>query len=648
MVTLTRSLGAFAFGRELIGLPRALRLVAALVACWVAVVALSGCDDSASSPGAPVIGTQPAAVTVADGTPANFTVTATGDAPLAYQWRRDGIDLVDGAGTAGATSAALSLSAQLAFSGSQISVRVSNGAGSTDSSDALLTVTAAAPSILTQPANAEVPAGAAATFSVTIAGGTAPVTYQWKRNGTAIAGATAASYTTAPTVIGDSGATFAVDLVNPVGTLTSTSALLTVSTGNGWGAPVLISSGNALGSPGRPDVAIDAAGNAIAVWREQIGSTRNAAWASRYVAGGAWSTAATIDNAVGSALPPRIALTPSGTAVASFGQSSLDAGGVVRLFATRFTGTWAAPQVIDTSDQTPPDEPRIALAPDGTAMATFLQSDGAFPRVWATPSTATNAWGPPAMLDAAGGAFPEVTLAANGHAVVTWVESQGPAAVALWASRDAGAGWSAPVRVSPDTGLCSRSVRVVSDPNGNVIAVWSQVIAAVRTVRSARMTDTDGVWSAPVSLSGGTNDAYGEDVAIDTKGNAVVIWNENGAGIFANRFTSGAATWSGPANIAKDVTPLSVSAEPRVAIDGNGNALAVWLQIPTGTTGKRVYAAHATAAGWGTPFNLMVDPNATTDEAAVIAVNADGEATAVWKQTIDAPFAVGIWARGYR
>ncbi|PYU20295.1 MAG: hypothetical protein DMG30_21570, partial [Acidobacteria bacterium] len=70
---------------------------------------------------------------------------------------------------------------------------VSNYAGSATSSAATLTVNVP-PSITTQPASQTVTAGQTATFSVT-ATGTAPLNYQWQKNGAAISGATSSSYT---------------------------------------------------------------------------------------------------------------------------------------------------------------------------------------------------------------------------------------------------------------------------------------------------------------------------------------------------------------------------------------------------------------------------------------------------------------------
>lgn len=94
-----------------------------------------------------------------------------------------------------------------------------------------------APSITSEPANRTVTAGQTATFSVT-ATGTAPLTYQWRKNGTTIKGATASTYTTPATTTSDSGAKFTVVVSNDAGSATSTAAVLTVNAA----APLLESS----------------------------------------------------------------------------------------------------------------------------------------------------------------------------------------------------------------------------------------------------------------------------------------------------------------------------------------------------------------------------------------------------------------------
>ncbi|HET6331400.1 MAG TPA: PKD domain-containing protein, partial [Holophagaceae bacterium] len=90
-----------------------------------------------------------------------------------------------------------------------------------------LGTTATAPSITTQPASTTVNAGATATFSVG-ASGTAPLSYQWQKNGANIGGATSASYTTPATTSTDNGATFSATVSNAAGSATSNNATLTV------------------------------------------------------------------------------------------------------------------------------------------------------------------------------------------------------------------------------------------------------------------------------------------------------------------------------------------------------------------------------------------------------------------------------------
>src|ERR1700687_1950392 len=72
------------------------------------------------------------------------------------------------------------------------------------------------PSITTQPASQTVTVGHSATFSVTCTG-KAPLTYQWRRNGTAISGAASVTYTTPASATSDSGSQFSVVISTSTG-----------------------------------------------------------------------------------------------------------------------------------------------------------------------------------------------------------------------------------------------------------------------------------------------------------------------------------------------------------------------------------------------------------------------------------------------
>jgi hypothetical protein len=85
-----------------------------------------------------------------------------------------------------------------------------------------------APTISSQPASTKVTAGQTARFNIA-ATGTAPLTYQWKKNGAAISGATSPTYTTPAETASDNNAQFTVAVSNAAGSAASNAAILTVS-----------------------------------------------------------------------------------------------------------------------------------------------------------------------------------------------------------------------------------------------------------------------------------------------------------------------------------------------------------------------------------------------------------------------------------
>jgi hypothetical protein len=177
--------------------------------------------------GAPTITAQPTSQTVTAGQTATFAVLASGPAPLSYQW------LKNGANISGATSASYTTPATTTSdSGATLKAVISNSAGNTTSNAATLTVNGAptGPSITTQPASQTVASGQTVTFTVA-ATGTAPLTYQWFENGTAISGATSSTYTTPATTTSYNGDVFQVTVSNSVSSVTSDSVTLTIVSG---------------------------------------------------------------------------------------------------------------------------------------------------------------------------------------------------------------------------------------------------------------------------------------------------------------------------------------------------------------------------------------------------------------------------------
>jgi hypothetical protein len=200
---------------------------------------LAACGGSADAPpppeSIPTVLTQPADQGVVAGTAATFSVSANGAAPLSYQWAGspDGITFTN---IAGATGASYNTGATtLAQSGTRYRVMVSNSLGSVTSSAARLTVTAlvVAPAIITQPADQTVTAPATATFNVTATGTTPSYQWQLSTDGGAsfnqvAGGPDAPSLAITNTTVSQSGQRYRVVVSNSAGSVTSSSALLTV------------------------------------------------------------------------------------------------------------------------------------------------------------------------------------------------------------------------------------------------------------------------------------------------------------------------------------------------------------------------------------------------------------------------------------
>jgi hypothetical protein len=167
----------------------------------------------------PAITTQPTDLTVNQGANALFSITATGDAPLAYQWFK-GETLLGGQ-----TAASLTLnSVGTADAGSYLCL-VTNVAGSITSAPAVLTVIVP-PAITTPPANQTANQGAAASFTV-VASGTEPLSYQWRKGVSDLPGKTSATLNLSNVLSSDEGS-YSCVVSNAAGSVESAAATLTV------------------------------------------------------------------------------------------------------------------------------------------------------------------------------------------------------------------------------------------------------------------------------------------------------------------------------------------------------------------------------------------------------------------------------------
>ncbi len=172
---------------------------------------------------APAFTTQPVSQTVTAGSSVTFTAAASGSPAPTYQWKKGGVNI------SGATSATYTLASTVSGDAGSYTVMATNSVSAVTSNTAILTVNAAttAPAFTTQPASQTVTAGNWVLFTAAASGSPAP-TYQWKKGGVSISGATGASLTIMNIVVGDAGS-YTVVATNSVSAVTSNTAILTVN-----------------------------------------------------------------------------------------------------------------------------------------------------------------------------------------------------------------------------------------------------------------------------------------------------------------------------------------------------------------------------------------------------------------------------------
>lgn len=196
------------------------------LSCALLFVACSG-DEGAGVPVAPSITREPDSVIAAPGASVTLSVQASGSGPLAYQWRKEGVPIE------GATASSLTIAVLLPADAGRYDVVVDNAAGSATSSTVTVAMVTALtlPQILVAPASASVVAGQPVTLAVQVES-VPPVSYQWRKDGSALEGATGASVTLAETTSSDAGS-YEVVVSNGAGAVVSATATVTVLAAEG-------------------------------------------------------------------------------------------------------------------------------------------------------------------------------------------------------------------------------------------------------------------------------------------------------------------------------------------------------------------------------------------------------------------------------
>ena len=392
-----------------------------------------------------------------------------------------------------------------------------------------------------------------------------------------------------------------------------------------WGGAALIETDNA-GDATAPQVAMDSSGNAVAVWTQFDGSHFNL-WANRYLAGSGWLTSIFIDgDGANDASSPHIAMDGSGNAIAVW-----ELNGEIR--ARRYTAGVGWGVIATISNPGGAAAPDITLAPGGDAMAVWTQTDGTHINVWANHYIAGWGWSRPATIaDGSGDAdAPRVAADDGGDVMAVWQQSDGTR-TNIWANRyTVGSGWGTAALIETNNAGAASAPQIAATGNGDATAVWQQSDGSVTSIWANRYTAGTGWVGAGLIENNDTGDAVTPQVAIDGSGNAVAVWSQSDGSVYSiwtNRFTA-VGGWGTAALIEHDDSGDALI--PEIAVGANGDAVAVWQQFDGSRT--NIWTNRYTAGGNWDAAELLETDNTGDAVAPQITVGGNDQAAAVWSQS---------------
>jgi len=246
-------------------------------------------------------------------------------------------------------------------------------------------------------------------------------------------------------------------------------------------------------------------------------------------------------------------------------------------------------------------------------------------------AAAEGAWSPTVDLSAPGfdGIEPRVGVDASGRATSVW-ERDG--VIQTRSSNDGGVTWSAVVDLSSDADMSDAS-RITVDASGRAIAAWRAQGAFGYAIQARLSSDGGATWSNTVTLAQQSRAMRNPRVSINSSGDAVALWvASKSRGITAIQTSSTSdfgVTWSTPVDLA---VLQNNSPQPQVAIDSAGRAIAVWEDFGAYSVVQTKSSLDG-GLNWSAAVSLSQPMGGGLTEHPMLSIDGSGRALAVWTRT---------------
>jgi hypothetical protein len=329
---------------------------------------------------------------------------------------------------------------------------------------------------------------------------------------------------------------------------------------------------------------------------------------------------------------PEVGVDPQGDAQGIWVRASL----VETSSSPAGSHSWQPPVTLSTKDMA--SVPRVALDSHGDAVAVWLSYDGSEYSIdEATRSGLNGPWQAPVTLEVVGMSLmeppgPGLAVDAQGNAVVVWPREE---KVIEAATGTAGGAFQMP-KILSETAAAQHAAVVGIDASGNATAVWEDANTGT-TLTTVASKPASGEWQTPKALSMAGENANEPRVAVDPRGDAVAAWErpEEGGGeelIEAAVKATSSPTWGKAVALTKPEGGKGEPAGQQVAIDGQGDAVAVWSRTNVNRDVIEVAEASSSSSMWQPPIALSAF-GGNVEEAPQLSVNGQGEVVVVWERS---------------
>jgi len=345
------------------------------------------------------------------------------------------------------------------------------------------------------------------------------------------------------------------------------------SSGTGWGSSRLIESGS--GTAANPQIAVDGSGNAIAVWQQSDG-TRNNILANHYMTGTGWGTVTGIESRSYNNSYPQIAMNNMGNAVVVWQENS--GNHPYTIWSTKYEngiGWSSISELISKPEYS--NNPQVEIDNFGNAIAVWQNSSSRTDFISSNRYINNSGWGMAADVPGSGyGAYPQIASGNSDFAFIIWPRNTFGNYISA-SKYSLNTGWLTNMQIKIQNYFDVNTPQIAANRPGSAFAVWQEINDTEMNIWCNRYSPSSG-WGTAELVETDPGNAEKPQVVLDDRGNAIVVWQQlNGARkeIRANRFTSGRG-WDGAATIGAGV--WGDMTDPKIAIDGEGNAIAVWSQ----------------------------------------------------------------------